>query len=130
MSVSYHGPNLIRSEDINRQRVVMKQSLVHLVKRVNDPRLNTVVIPVLYNICIDYGESVPTSPSDDTMLTVGTEPTQELAGRQRLCPALIELLARGGPAPISMLGYICRLLDITIPKCELTRLLALRPMLT
>ena len=80
-----------------------------------------VVIPVLYNICVDYGKSRQ-SPSIQGPTDGGREPAQQQVASSGLVSQLIDLLssatfAEGGVR--ALFGYTCRLLELTVVKREL-----------
>lgn len=78
-----------------------------------DTSLLPFTIPVLYNICIDYGQFVIV-PIRETLLTAA-EPAQQQASNSYLSQELIELVSsprfNDGRA---FLGYTCKLLDLLI----------------
>ena len=41
--------------DQNRQHVLRKDAMHHLIYQLENPRLATIAIPVVYNICCNYG---------------------------------------------------------------------------
>lgn len=43
--------------DINRELAISQAYLPSLVRHVKNPRLSNIIIPVIYNICNDYGQS-------------------------------------------------------------------------
>ncbi|MCJ1281236.1 hypothetical protein MMC26_000554 [Xylographa opegraphella] len=79
--------------DANRQRVISDNNLRFIVKQLENPRLLSIVIPVLYNVCSDF------------------EPAQRLALSDGVYLRLIEILENGLLASTPTLSYLCRLLD-------------------
>ena len=47
--------NLTRAADENRQRLIERDSLRSIIVKLDNINLTSVAIPVLYNICFDYG---------------------------------------------------------------------------
>ncbi|MCJ1392104.1 hypothetical protein MMC18_004971 [Xylographa bjoerkii] len=85
--------NTCGDNDANRQRVISDNNLRYIVKQLENPRLLSIVIPVLYNVCSDF------------------EPAQRLALSDGVYLRLIEVLESGLLASTSSLSYLCRLLD-------------------
>ena len=44
-----------RNSDENRQRLIESNSLRSIIRRLEDSQLSSIAIPVIYNICADYG---------------------------------------------------------------------------
>ncbi|MCJ1385993.1 hypothetical protein MMC17_009118 [Xylographa soralifera] len=85
--------NTCGDNDANRQRVISDNNLRFIVKQLENPRLLSIVVPVLYNVCSDF------------------EPAQRLALSDGVYLRLIEVLESGLPASTPTLTYLCRLLD-------------------
>ncbi|MCJ1401476.1 hypothetical protein MMC11_004690 [Xylographa trunciseda] len=85
--------NACGDNDANRQRVVSDNNLRFIVKQLENPRLLSIVIPVLYNVCSEF------------------EPAQRLALSDGVYLRLIEVLESGLLESTPSLSYLCRLLD-------------------
>ncbi|MCJ1310773.1 hypothetical protein MMC25_004440 [Agyrium rufum] len=79
--------------DENREKVVENGAIPLIIRRLNNPRLIPIAIPVLFNVCVDY------------------EPAQKESKDKGLGASLISLLTRDSLAP-PLLGYACRMLDM------------------
>ncbi|MCJ1321845.1 hypothetical protein MMC15_007190 [Xylographa vitiligo] len=86
--------NACGDNDANRQRVIADNNLRFIVKQLENPRLLSIVVPVLYNVCSDF------------------EPAQRLALSDGVYLRLIEILENGLLASTPTLSYLCRLLDV------------------
>lgn len=101
--------------DENRARVVASSCLPSIILQLQDTSLLPFAIPVLYNICIDYGEL----NAFDTLMHLLTspEPAQKQASDFFLTKELIELISspRFNDAK-AFLGYICKILDLMVTQ--------------
>ncbi|KAK0122658.1 hypothetical protein ONS96_009696 [Cadophora gregata f. sp. sojae] len=87
--------NSCADTDENRARVVASNYLGSVVSQLQDVTLIAFVIPVLYNICIDY------------------EPAQKQASESFLTKELVELISSPRfDDSRAFLGYACKLLDL------------------
>ncbi|MCJ1265580.1 hypothetical protein MMC22_005460 [Lobaria immixta] len=92
--------NACADTDSNRESVVSQEFLLPIIKQLQNDSLANLVIPVLYNICVDY------------------EPAQEAIRENSLCPEIIELLARDSFDTRPLLGYICPLLSFSVEQFD------------
>ncbi|XMA10138.1 hypothetical protein WAI453_002929 [Rhynchosporium graminicola] len=93
--------NSCADTDENRARVVAGNYLGSVVAQLQDVTLIAFVIPVLYNICIDY------------------EPAQKQASDAYLTKELVELISspRFNDSR-AFLGYACKLLDLMVAQAS------------
>jgi len=92
--------NSCADTDENRARVVASNYLNSVVLQLQDVTLIAFVIPVLFNICIDY------------------EPAQKQASESFLTRELIDLITSPRFADSrAFLGYACKLLDLMNAQC-------------
>jgi len=104
--------------DENRARVVTSNYLPSIILQLKDTSLLPFAIPVLYNICVDYGKLSSTKCNNN--LLIFQEPAQLQASNSFLTKELIELIS--GPALTdckAFLGYICKTLDLMITQGKL-----------
>ncbi|MCJ1467634.1 hypothetical protein MMC07_006259 [Pseudocyphellaria aurata] len=92
--------NACADTDANRESVVSQEFLLPIIKQLRNDRLAHLVIPVLYNICVDY------------------EPAQEAVRENHLCLEIIELFARDSFDSRPLLGYICPLLSFSVEEFD------------
>ncbi|KAH6707768.1 armadillo-type protein [Leptodontidium sp. MPI-SDFR-AT-0119] len=93
--------NSCADTDENRERVVASNYLSSVVLQLQDVTLIAFVIPVLYNICIDY------------------EPAQKQASESFLTRELIDLISSPGfNDSRAFLGYACKLLDLMVAQAS------------
>ncbi|KAK7975508.1 hypothetical protein PG989_013971 [Apiospora arundinis] len=87
--------NSCADTDENRERVVASNCMPRLVQLLNNDGLLPLIIPVLFNIIVDY------------------EPTQAAAYKAGLNPELVSLIAGPRlPAAAPHMGLICKLLGL------------------
>jgi hypothetical protein len=107
--------------------VVSSRSMPALIALLREPILLPFVIPVLFNICVDYGMSFIDIPNIRNANGV-KEPAQKLASESHLTEALVELLSNPTFSHIkAFLGYICKLLDMMIEQRTLSKSSLLPP---
>jgi hypothetical protein len=56
VSVKPLDSTMLKSADENRERVVSNDYLPIILRKVGDPQLASVAVPVLYNTCCEYGK--------------------------------------------------------------------------
>jgi hypothetical protein len=105
--------------DENRARVVSSDSLRSVIFQLTDTSLLPFTIPVLYNICVDYGIlclQLPVAPQANFLL----EPAQQQASDLCLSKELIQLISspRFNDSR-AFLGYTCKILELLITRREL-----------
>ena len=104
--------------DKNRARVVSGNYLPILISQLDNTSLLPFAIPVLYNICIDYGKSE--IPQTVNILT-SIEPAQLYASNSLLGIRLVTLLSSSGFGnSIALLEYSCKLLELLISQRKST----------
>jgi hypothetical protein len=103
------------SPDSNRQRIASQNHLQLIIQQLHNPRLSTIVVPVLFNICSDYGRLTPSGWLGKSA-NHPPEPAQQLASEDKLYPILIAVLERGSLAATPFLGYLCNLLHLSSQK--------------
>lgn len=106
--------------------MVSQEFLLPIIKQLRNDSLAHLVIPVLYNICVDYGKvtRVVLHCTANGLL----EPAQEAVRERFLCLEIIELFARDSFDSRPLLGYICPLLNFSIEQCK-SKKLSVRPIL-
>lgn len=101
--------------DENRARVVESNYLPSIILQLQDTSLIPFAIPVLYNICIDYGELK--SFGWLIHLLTSPEPAQKQASDFFLTKELIELISSPKfDDAKAFLGYICKILDLMVTQ--------------
>lgn len=88
-----------------------------IIKELQDNSLAKLAIPVLYNICVDYG-TTPTILFEKFKTDYIQEPAQEAVRSHSLCSEIIRLLARDSFESHHLLSYICSLLNYSIQECK------------
>lgn len=96
--------------------VVSQEVIPSIIEQLQDDSLAKLVIPVLYNICVDYGKTILLTLKSNANDV--SEPAQEAVRENLLCPALIDLLARESFDSQPLLGYVCPLLSFSIEDCK------------
>ena len=82
--------------------------------QLNDTSLLPFAIPVLYNICVDYGMSLPPR---GRMFADLLEPAQKQASQSFLTKELIDLISSPRFRESSaFIGYVCKLLDMLVEQ--------------
>lgn len=82
--------------DENRTIVVESNSTVAIIRHFLNPKLVTVAVPVLYNICMDFGMFTACSLAcSDKSLTVLAEPAQAQVAANNLTYILLKLINDG-----------------------------------
>jgi hypothetical protein len=98
--------------------VVAPNFLHSIIIQLRDSSLLPFAIPVLYNICIDYGKSTLPVRGGHMKLTF-VEPAQQQASNLYLSKELIGLVSSPRFSDSrAFLGYICKLLDLLITQRE------------
>jgi hypothetical protein len=94
--------------------VVASNYLPSIISNLKDVPLLPFAIPVLYNICIDYGKI---SIIIQTYRLTFTEPAQQQASAASLTRELIELISspRFNNAR-AFFGYICKILEFMVAQ--------------
>ncbi len=95
--------------------MVAANYLPSIINQLKDTSLISFVIPVLYNICIDYGET--SWPKISELSLTLAEPAQLQASNSLLSKELIELIS--SPRFIdgrAFLGYTCKILDLLVTQ--------------
>lgn len=108
--------------DTNRELVVSQRVLPSIIKKLENDSLANLAVPVLYNICIDYGKKILFLGVEGNADSI-SEPAQEAVRENLLCPALIDLLARESFDFRPLLGYVCPLLSFSTENCKQRRFL-------
>ena len=80
-----------------------------MVDQLDNSSLHSIAIPVLYNICCDYGQ-YPQSFSANEL--TGTEPAQKRIFQSRLPSLMTHLLEEGLVDSTPSFGCLCRLFDM------------------
>jgi hypothetical protein len=94
--------------------VVASNYLPSIINQLKDTSLFSFAIPVLYNICIDYGMLLINSREHSL---TQAEPAQQQASNSFLSKELIELIS--SPRFMdskALLGYTCKILDLLITQ--------------
>lgn len=83
------------STDQNRQRVVAAECLPKIVKLLRDDSILPIVIAVLFNSCVDYGEARRWSPPARLRyrVDISLEPAQVAVYKAGLNPELVSLIS-------------------------------------
>ena len=102
--------------DENRRRVISNNFLSPLIYHLDNHHLITTIIPVLYNVCNDFGKLLY-CPIRHTLID-RAEPGQAEALSSGLYPRLIQVLERGDLSRTPFLSYLCRLLDLFETSCK------------
>lgn len=105
------------SQDYNRQRVLERNSIISILKLVYDPQLTDTAIPVLYNICTDYGKRMPAILQSCSANRV-REPAQQQAANDGTVSVLVRILQSGDYAWDPLLSYLWQLLEYTTSPRE------------
>lgn len=101
--------------DENRARVIASNYIPSIIFQLKDSSLIPFAIPVLYNVCIDYGKL--THSSIKSIYLIFQEPAQQRACTAGLTNELIDLMS--GPRfndSRVFLGYICKLMDLMVTQ--------------
>ena len=105
--------------DLNREVAISPEYLPSLVRHVVNPRISRTIIPVIYNMCNDYGGSRPYI-SKRLLTNCCTERAQHALRMSGLCPALIKLVQNPQFQAPDLLTYVYSLLDISSHQCMST----------
>jgi hypothetical protein len=84
-----------RYVDENRQVVVDGSYTLAIIRHFLNPELVHVAIPVIYNICMDFGEHPPLSSYCDCMIDKVTEPAHVQMAENRTAYIILKLLKDG-----------------------------------
>ncbi|KAM0307907.1 hypothetical protein ACHAPM_000640 [Fusarium culmorum] len=104
--------NSCADTEANRARVVEGKYIISFIKHLQDKSLVPYLIPVLYNVLVDYGRSLIIHQI--TKLT-SIEPAQILASQSRLSSHLIALLQSPNLFEYSpLVTYFCKILALLI----------------
>ncbi|KAH0537223.1 hypothetical protein FGG08_005965 [Glutinoglossum americanum] len=121
-NLMYHSLRLVGNScadtetDANRARVVSQNYTLSIIKQLRDLNLAKIVVPVIYNVCVDYGMPPPSSWIRSLAESV-REPAQQQAANNGLNNELINLLCdrrfleAGGR---NVVGYASRLIELIV----------------
>lgn len=107
--------NSCADTDENRKIVVDDNYTLAILRHSVNPELIQVAIPVIYNICMDFGKTpiVPTSKSHKLIKHIRTEPAHvQLASNQTAY--IFSYLLRDGSLDDndSLLNFVCDLIEL------------------
>lgn len=106
--------------DENRQRVIERKSLGSIIRLIyEDHSLASIWIPVLYNVCVDYGK--PSFFQGVLSADAVREPAQKHAVEAACLPALIEVFQKDLCRSNALLNYACLLLESVVASCKAAR---------
>lgn len=109
--------NILTLPDVNREIAASPDYPPAIIRRLQEPKLASITVSVIYNICSSYGTN-QYSNHQCTVLIIVVERAQHVFREHGLCTALINALAtpKFNAGPLS--PYICALLDFSSQQCK------------
>ena len=109
---------LITWSDENRQRVIDHKSVPALVAKVRDQKLTPIIIPVLLNLCLDYGKPLHRGQELTTTADREEEKAQQNCMEHRLDLELFEVISSDHFTKVegyqALVCHICKLLEMLL----------------